>query len=132
MKHEALLGLAFEDFQPLHIFAGAQRRSDQSLRLTAGEDRRPVGTRQRANFHPDGPDLIKSASKEAGKGRGERHFAPRAVAGGNADHVLFSDEAFDKAIGEFLEEFEPFVAPLEELFAAVLDESFDVVSAVAD
>ena len=53
MQHEALLGLAFKPFQPLHVVARAQRRRDQSLRLAAGKDRAAVSSRQNSSFNPD-------------------------------------------------------------------------------
>ena len=61
VQHEALLGFAFEGFQPLHVFAGTECRRHQRLRFTAGEDRRPVGARQNSDFNPDIADLVELA-----------------------------------------------------------------------
>ena len=61
VQHEALLGFAFEGFQPLHVFAGAQRGGDQRLGFAAGEDRRTVGARQHADLDPDVADLVELA-----------------------------------------------------------------------
>ena len=62
MQHEALLGFAFERFQPLLVFAGAQRRGNQRLGLAAGEYRRPVSARQHADFDPDIANLVELAA----------------------------------------------------------------------
>ena len=62
MQHEALLGFAFERFQPLHVFAGAQRGGNQRLGFAAGEDRRTVRARQHADFDPDIADLVELAA----------------------------------------------------------------------
>src|SRR5690242_1910555 len=62
MQHEALLGLAFEDFKTLHVVAGAQSGRNQSLSFAAGEDCRTVRTRQHANFDPNVANLIKRAA----------------------------------------------------------------------
>ena len=62
MQHEALLGLAFEDFQPLHVVGGAERGGDQRLRFAAGEDRRAVRARQNADFDPDSANLVEGAA----------------------------------------------------------------------
>src|SRR5215472_127091 len=59
MQHEALLGFPLEDFEPLHVVAGAERGRYQSLGFTPGEDCRAVGARQDPDFDPDGTNLIK-------------------------------------------------------------------------
>ena len=62
VQHEALLGFAFEGFQPLHVFAGAQRGGDQRLGLAAGKDGGTVSARQHANFDPDIANLVELAA----------------------------------------------------------------------
>src|SRR5581483_3053068 len=62
VQHKALLGLAFEYLQALHVIAGAQSGCDQGLRFAAGEDGRAMGTGQHAHFHPDGADFIERSS----------------------------------------------------------------------
>src|SRR5579864_3565531 len=60
VKHEALLGFAFEDFEALHIVAGAERCRDQGLGFAAGKNRRAVCAGQHADFNPDVANLIES------------------------------------------------------------------------
>ena len=62
VQHEALLGFAFEDFEALHVVAGAQGGGDQRLGFAAGEDGRAVGARQDADFDPDIADLVEGAA----------------------------------------------------------------------
>ncbi len=62
MQHEALLGFAFEDFEALHVVAGAQGRRHQSLGFAASEDRGSVRARQHADFDPDVANLIERAA----------------------------------------------------------------------
>ncbi len=62
VQHEALLGFAFEGFQPLHVLAGAERGGDQRLGFAAGEDRRTVRARQHADLDPDVADLVELAA----------------------------------------------------------------------
>ena len=62
VQHEALLGFAFEDFEALHVVAGAQGGGDQGLGFAAGEDGRAVGARQHADFDPDIANLIEGAA----------------------------------------------------------------------
>ena len=61
VQHEALLGFAFEAFEPLHVFAGAQRRRHQGLGLAARKDRRSVSPRQYAGLNPDLANLVEGA-----------------------------------------------------------------------
>src|SRR5205823_5484203 len=58
VQHEALLGFAFEGFQPLLVVGGAQCSGDQRLSLAAGEDGGAVRARQDSDFNPDVADLI--------------------------------------------------------------------------
>ena len=62
VQHKALLGLALEAFQTLHVIAGAQSGSDQGLGFTAGKDGRTVSTRQHADFGPNRANLIEGAA----------------------------------------------------------------------
>src|SRR5271166_696639 len=62
VQHEALLGLALESLQPLHIFAGAQRGRHQCLRFTAGENRRAMRARQDPHFDPNIAYLVELAA----------------------------------------------------------------------
>ncbi len=62
VQHEALLGFAFERFQPLLVFAGAQRGGNQRLGLAAGKYRRSVRARQHADFDPDIANLVELAA----------------------------------------------------------------------
>ena len=62
VQHEALLGFAFEDFQALHVVAGAQGGGDQGLGFAASEDGRAVGAGQNADFDPDIANLVESAA----------------------------------------------------------------------
>src|SRR6266487_7049773 len=59
VKHEALLGLAFESFQALHVIAGSERGGHQGLGFAASEDSGTMSTRQHADFDPDVANLIK-------------------------------------------------------------------------
>ena len=61
MQHEALLGFAFEAFEPLHVFAGAEGRRHQGLRLATRKDRRSVSARQHAGLNPDIANLVEGA-----------------------------------------------------------------------
>ena len=58
MQHKALLRLALENFQALHIFTGAERSSNQSLNLTPGENCRAMGSWEHADFNRDWANLI--------------------------------------------------------------------------
>ncbi len=62
VQHEALFGFAFEDFEALHVVAGAKSCGHQGLRFAAGEDRRSVSSRQHADLDPDIADLVESAA----------------------------------------------------------------------
>ena len=62
VQHEALLGFAFEDFQALHVVAGAEGGGDQGLGFAAGEDGGAVGAGQNADFDPDIADLVEGAA----------------------------------------------------------------------
>ena len=62
VQHEAFFGFAFEDFEALHVVAGAQRGGDQGLGFAAGEDGGAVGAGQDADFDPDVADLIEGAA----------------------------------------------------------------------
>ena len=62
MQHEAFLGFAFEDFEALHVVAGAQGGGDQGLGFAAGEDGRSVGAREDADFDPDVANLVEGAA----------------------------------------------------------------------
>ena len=62
VQHEALLGFAFEDFEALHVVAGAQGGGDQRLGFAAGEDGGAVGAGQDADFDPDVADLVEGAA----------------------------------------------------------------------
>ena len=66
VQHEALLGFAFEGLKSLHVFAGAERRGDESLCFAAGEDRGTVRARQDADFDPDIADLVELAAVRDG------------------------------------------------------------------
>ena len=65
MEHEPLFGFAFEDFEALHVVAGAERCRHQGLGFAAGEDGRAVGARQDADFDPDVADLVEGARVRA-------------------------------------------------------------------
>src|SRR5260221_10394353 len=62
VKHEALLGFAFEPFKPLHVVACAQRRSDKRLGFATREYRRAVSAGQNADFDRNVANLIECAS----------------------------------------------------------------------
>ena len=62
VKHEAFLGFAFEDFEALHVVAGAEGGGDQGLGFAAGEDGAAVGAGQHADFDPDVADLVEGAA----------------------------------------------------------------------
>ena len=62
MKHEALLSLAFEAFQPLHVVAGAERGGHQGLRFAPCEDCAAVRARQNSGLNPDLANLIEGAA----------------------------------------------------------------------
>src|SRR5713226_9260041 len=62
VQHEAFFGLAFEDFEALHVVAGAESRGDQRLGLAPGEDGRTVGAGQDADFDPDITNLVEGAA----------------------------------------------------------------------
>ncbi len=62
MEHEAFLGFAFEDFEALHVVAGAESGGHQSLSFAAGEDCGAVSTRKDADLDPDVADLVEGAS----------------------------------------------------------------------
>ena len=62
VQHEAFLGFAFEDFEALHVVAGAQGGGDQRLGFAAGEDGGAVGAGQNADFDPDIADLVEGAA----------------------------------------------------------------------
>src|SRR4051812_32626299 len=60
VEHKALRGLSrIEQFNPLLIILGAQRRRHQGLRFTASKDCRAVSARQHSHLASDGTDLIK-------------------------------------------------------------------------
>ena len=50
-------------------------------------------------------NLVRRAGEERRERGGKRHFAARAETGGHAHEVLFRDETFGGAFGEFLEKF---------------------------
>src|ERR1700674_386661 len=58
VKHEPLLGFAFENFQALHIVTRAERGSDKSLCFAPGENCGTMGARENSNFAPDLANLI--------------------------------------------------------------------------
>ena len=62
VQHEAFLGFAFEDFEPLHVVAGAQGGGDQGLGFAASEDGGSVGAGQYADFDPDVANLVERAA----------------------------------------------------------------------
>ena len=62
MKHETLFGFAFEDFEALHVVAGAESCSYQGLGFAAGEDSGAVGARQHPDFDPDGTNFVEGAT----------------------------------------------------------------------
>ena len=59
MKHETLLGFAFESFQALHVVAGSQCCGNKRLSFSTGEDGGTVRARQHSNFDRDASNLIK-------------------------------------------------------------------------
>ena len=65
MQHEGLAALALEAIDDLRIAGGAERRHDERLRLTAGEERGAVGARQHAHLHGDRPDRPGVAAVDA-------------------------------------------------------------------
>ena len=62
VQHEALLGLAFEAFEALHVVGGAERGGNQCLRLATGKDRRTVRAWKHAGLDPNVADLVERAS----------------------------------------------------------------------
>src|SRR6201986_962703 len=56
MEHEALLIRSLQAVDILLVLAGAERRDDQSLRLTTGEQSRTVGTRKHTDLREDRAD----------------------------------------------------------------------------
>ena len=65
MKQEALLLRTFEAVDVLLVFARAERRDDQRLRLAACEQRRAVRARQNVNFRKDRTHRLQIATVDA-------------------------------------------------------------------
>ena len=68
VQHEVLFAGAFEAVDKLFILAGTQRCDHQSLRFTAGEQRRTMGARQRTDFGHDGAHGFEIAPVDAPPG----------------------------------------------------------------
>ncbi len=81
MQHEVLLVGALERVDELLVFAGAERRDDERLRLAAREQRAAMGARQHADLALDGPDGLEIASVDAPAG---------------VDHRVAHDAAFER------------------------------------
>ena len=65
VEHELLVGLLLVLLDELRVAAGAQRDRGQRLGLAAGEQRRAVRARQRADLDRDVADLVERAAVEA-------------------------------------------------------------------
>ncbi len=65
MQQEALFLRAFEAVDVLLVFARAERRDDQRLRLAAREERRAVRARQDVNFGKDRTNRLQVAAVDA-------------------------------------------------------------------
>jgi hypothetical protein len=65
MQHERFFALAGQAIDDLRIASRSQRRDDQRLRFTAGEQRRAVGSRQYAGADVDGAHGLGIAAVDA-------------------------------------------------------------------
>src|SRR5579883_79207 len=65
MQHERLAALALQAVDDLRIASGAERRHDERLRLTTGEESRAVRARQYAYLDRDRPDGLGIATVDA-------------------------------------------------------------------
>ena len=65
MQHEPLLELAFERFDQLLVLGCAEGAGDDRLGLAAGEQRRAMGARQRADLAGHVANLVERAAVEA-------------------------------------------------------------------
>ena len=65
VEQEALLVGALERVDVLFVFAGAQRRHHQRLRLAAGEQSRAIGARRHADLGDDRPHRRQVAAVDA-------------------------------------------------------------------